>query len=81
MEVCDGFAVTLIKVGIKPVEKSVTSPIVLPSLSYEEQGFVHIILAFVDDTAMMVPRNREQQIEIINRLLTFFKLFRNLRNI
>ena len=31
--------------------------------------------------AMMVPRNREQQIEIINRLLTFFKLFRNLRNI
>ena len=29
LEVGDCFAVTLIKVGIKPVEKSVTSPIVL----------------------------------------------------
>ena len=59
LEVGDCFAVTLVKVGIKPVEKSVTSPIVLPSLSYEEQGFVHIILAFVDDTLMMKPLNKE----------------------
>ena len=59
LEVGDCFAVTLVKVGIKPVEKSVTSPIVLPSLSYEEQGFVHIILAFVDDTLMMKPWNKE----------------------
>ena len=41
----------------------------------------HIILTFVNDTAMMVPRNGEQHLEIINRLLTFFRLFRNLRNI
>lgn len=59
LEVGDCFAVTLIKVGIKPVEKSVTSPIVLPGLSYEKQGFVHIILAFVDDTLMMKPWNKE----------------------
>ena len=74
MEVCDGFAVTLIKVGIKPVEKSVTSPIVLPSLSYEEQGFVHIALAFVDDTAMMIPRNEKKHLEIVRSLRTIFVL-------
>lgn len=81
MEVCDGFAVTLIKVGIKPVEKSVTSPIVLLSLSYEEQGFVHIALTFIDDTAMMIPRNGKKHLEIVYRLLTILLVDCNLLNI
>ena len=59
LEVGDCFAVTLVKVGIKPVEKCITPPVILPGLSYEKQGFRHVVLALVDDTLMMKPWNKE----------------------
>ena len=34
-----------------------------------------------NDTAMMVPRNKKKQFEIVRKLRTIFRLFRNLRNI
>ena len=58
-------AVTLIKVCVKPVEQNVTPPIVLPSLSYKEQSLIHITLALIYDTTMVVPRNKKKQFEIV----------------
>ncbi len=55
--------------------------IIFPCLSCKEQGFVHIILTFVNDTAMMGPRNKKKQFETVRKLRTIFRLFRNLRNI
>ena len=55
--------------------------VIFPCLSCKEQGFVHIILTFVNDTAMMGPRNKKKQFEIVRKLRTIFRLFRNLRNI
>lgn len=54
--------------SIKPIEESITSPIVLPSLSHKEQSFIHITLAPVYDATMMVPWNREQLLEIVRSL-------------
>lgn len=45
LKVGDSLSVSLIQVGSKPVEKSITSPIVFPCFSKGEQGFVHIALA------------------------------------
>ena len=56
--------------SIKPVEQSITFPIVLPSLSHKEQSFIHITLAPVYDATMMVPWNREQLLEIVRSLRT-----------
>ena len=55
--------------------------VIFPCLSCKEQGFVHIILTFVNDTAMMGPRNKKKQFETVRKLRTIFRLFRNLRNI
>ena len=45
LEISDSLAIALVLVSVKPIEKSVTPPIVLPSLSDKEQGFIHITLA------------------------------------
>ena len=55
--------------------------VIFPCLSCKEQGFIHIILTFVNDTAMMGPRNKKKQFEIVRKLRTIFRLFLNSRNI
>ena len=55
--------------------------VIFPCLSCKEQGFVHIILTFVNDTAMMGPRNKKKQFEIVRKLRTIFTLCYNSLNI
>ena len=55
----------------QPLWKSWTiKRVIFPCLSCKEQGFVHIILTFVNETAMMVPRNKKKQFEIVRKLRT-----------
>ena len=81
LKVGDSLSVSLIQVGSKPVEKSITSPIVFPCFSYKEQGFVHIALASWYDSTMMISWYHKQQFEIVSNLPTILVMRCNSLNI
>ena len=51
------------------------------SYSYKEQSLIHIALALIYDTTMVVPRNKKKQFEIVRSLRTIFTLCYNSLNI
>lgn len=64
----------LVEVGRKPVQKRIAAPSVLDRPPHIEKCLVALALAFVDDGAMMSPRNRNQLCNNLLQNLTVYSL-------
>lgn len=70
LEVVEFFVLSLVDIGGEEVEQHGSSPLVLEAFLDEEEGFVWVAFDFVDDVLVVRPRDTEEGVEIVNKLLT-----------